>query len=156
VLLGLATTLVAGCGRDDSHGSRAETSSQAVLIESTAGLAVGRIDNLVLAVRTPAGRRVLPLPSPRLDGAEVLGLHTDVEEMGPDSWLHRTWVQVRPLRAGDLVWPETSVVIEAPDGGREALVVPEQRLEVDSVIGRERPDRQPYGLRRPPGRSLGG
>lgn len=153
-LLALALA-VFGCGQAEPAAAPPEVTPRAALLPPGDGLSVGRISAVVIAVRMPSGHRVLPVPAPRLEGAEILSVHSDVRELDRGSWLHRTVLQLRPLEPGVLDWPATAIEVEAPDGNRVVLALEARKFDVDSILGRERPDRQPYGLRSVPEPVLG-
>lgn len=140
-------------GATSPAGSAAEPASDAAprasLILGERSLAVGVIGEVIVAVRTPVGHRVLPIVPPPLESAELVSSDTGLDEHPGGGWLQRTHLHVRPLAPGPLRWPALEVRIEAPDGETTRLTLPERDFEVASVMRGIDDDRSPFGFHEP-------
>jgi hypothetical protein len=136
----VAATTTAGSPRTLDAGPRA------AFVPSARPLAVGVVGEIVVAVRTPAAHRVQPIPSPELDGAEIVRVHSEVREHAGGGWLHRTHWRVRPLEPGPLRWPATEVTVVSPSGDETRLALAARVLDVEAVMRPVEEDRAPYGL----------
>jgi hypothetical protein len=144
--LAIGLALLAGLAPGDGASAPADAGPRAALIVDDAPLAVGVVGEVVVAVRTPIGHRVLPIAPPPLAGAEIVGTSVEVREHPGGGWLHRTHLRLRPLEDGPLRWPAIEIDVAAPDGERERLALPERVLEVGSVMRPAEDDRPPFGL----------
>lgn len=148
VLLGVAASPVARTAAGDAER---EAGPRATLVLGDRPWAVGVVGELIVAVRVPAGHRVLPIVPARLVDAELVHRETELQEHGGGGWLHRTRLRIRPLAAGPLSFPSLDVDVEAPSGERTRITLPERVFEVDAVLRGPEDGREPRGLRGPIG-----
>jgi hypothetical protein len=154
VATALAALLLALCAcspaAEPPRPSPAPPMTRGALVLEPPILAVGQVSEATLAVTTPPDHTLrLPEPPAELPGFWVLGVEPLPVERSDARWVHRVRVRLRARAVGPSAWPETRLAVETPDGSLQEIVVPEQPLEVVSVLA-EAPDRvAPFGYSAP-------
>lgn len=152
VLLLAAALLGAGCRAEQTPAperAAAPVAPRARLVLEPPRIGVGQVATLERVVVTPPGHTPVPFAAPD----EVPGLWIlDVEELptqkDPSRWVHRSRIRLRARNVGGFVFPGGNVEVEAPDGARFTLELPEQPIEVVSLLP-DHPERlTPFGPRR--------
>jgi hypothetical protein len=116
-----------------------------------AQIGVGQITTLELAVVTPPGFTLESYaPPPPPPGLWLLDAESPPVEKTDTRWIHRTRLRLRARETGKHAWPGGRIAVEAPDGKRLELPLPEHPIEVVSILP-EYPDRMtPFDARAPP------
>jgi hypothetical protein len=119
----------------------APVSPRAAWLLEPARLGAGQITTLELAVVTPPGHTIAPYtPPPAPPGFALLGSEALPVEEEDARWIHRTRLRLRALAPGEYTWPASTITLEADDGRRTALALPEHPIHVVSILP-DYPDR---------------
>lgn len=133
-------------------GAAAPVSPRATLEIEPPQLGIGDVAEIRLRVAAPPGSRLLLDDPSEVPGLWILEAKplTTLQEAG--RWVHQHLYRVRPRAVGEYRWPPFEVTIEAADGERTRLAVPERNFAVVSTIDSASgpPRLSPFGLRPPP------
>jgi len=112
---------------------------------------VGTRATIEIAVVTPPRHRLLPFtPPPELRDLEIENSEILPDREIGDRFLHTLRIRFRPRDTGDLVWPETELAIEDPDGAILRRAVEPIPFAVKSVLSLYPGRTDPFGVRPAP------
>lgn len=148
--LALAGLLLAlGC--DEPRGVQAPAAPvhpRAAWLLEPPEVALGQVADAVLAVVTPPGVGVQPIPPPaQVPGFAVVGREPQEIVREPSRWVHRTRVRLRAIEVGRFEIPGGSALVEDAEGGVETIAFAALPVEVVSTLPDHPARVTPYGMR---------
>ncbi len=113
-------------------------------------VSIGSLFTVEVAVVTPPGHRVAPVPAPKaVPGLVVVDAERPSIDHEPGRWVHRQRFRARASSTGPFRWPALELAVEAPDGSTRSVTAAERPFEVISLLAEQPERRSPFGLRPP-------
>ncbi len=114
-------------------------------------VSIGGLFTVEVAVVTPPGHRVAPVPAPKaVPGLVVVDAARPSIDQEPGRWVHRQRFRARASATGPFRWPALELAVEAPDGSTRSVTAAERPFEVISLLAEQPERRSPYSSYRLP------
>ena len=144
IVLALVLAALMACAEEGKHPPPAPASLRGAIVIEPPRIGIGETASVEVAVITPPGHRVAPVPTPeRVEGFWILGVEAPSVERSAHRWIHRTRFRIRASETGSFAWPGERLEVEAPDGSRSTVEIAERPLLVEEV-SKEFPGRRVF------------